>query len=77
VSSFCVTEVSLIHLPVGGEECPRMRSVVLFFFIGEHDVASGVNGINVVRYMLHLTVLYQFQNIVHKTLVCIRPVLWR
>ena len=34
-------------------------------YIGELDVASGINGVNVVRKLPHLTLLYQFQNIVH------------
>ena len=39
--------------------------LVLLFFAGELDVASGINGVNVVRKIPHLTLLYQFQNIVH------------
>jgi len=42
--------------------------LVLLFFVGELDVASGINGVNVVRKVPHLTLLYQFQNIVHMPL---------
>jgi len=39
--------------------------LVFLFFVGELNVASGINGVNVVRKIPHLTLLYQFQNIVH------------
>jgi len=50
VTSFYTPEVSLTHLPIRLEECPRMGSAVLLFFIGILDVvASGISGVNVVH----------------------------
>jgi len=57
---YIITEVSLTHLPVGLGECPRIRSACPPLFVGELDVASGINGVNVVHKIPHLTPLYQF-----------------
>jgi len=50
VTSFYTPEVSLTHLSVRLEECPRMgSSCPLLLHIGELNIASKNNGVNVVR----------------------------
>jgi len=47
--------------------------LVLLFFEGELDVASGINGVDVVRKIPHLTLLYQkiiWKRLVAKLLAC-------
>jgi len=62
VTSFYKPEVSLTHLPVGLGEYPRMGSACPpLLRIGELDVASEINGADVVRKIPHLALLYQFQ----------------
>jgi len=68
VTSFYKPEVLLTHLPVGLGESESVQEwdlLVLLFFVGELDVASGISGVDVVCKIPHLTLLYQFQNIVH------------
>ena len=48
--------------------------LAVLFFVGELDVASGINGVNVVCKVPHLTLLYQFQNTdVHESGCMILP----